>query len=257
MKEYLSYFMENFDYPKEAISSLTHDYTLLMSSSLDRKVFMNLLSDYENGNLHTFPDTATLFKNSAIPVFAIDELLLICMTRHLKQVYKGHGYSTSMWEDACLDLKYKLIECHDVKGVWGSFVAEWEMGFFNLTLFGFGRLQFEIIPFEMERYTSTKIDLKKGDPVISVHIPQTGTPLFINDCYSSYEKALKFFSPLFPQKNLAFVVISWILYPPFIELYSKGSNLLRFANDYTILAEKKDRHIFSPMLRSFFSANIV
>lgn len=253
MKEYLSYFMDRFDYPKEAVSSLLHDYERLISLDMNRKTFMDLLSDYEEGKLVKFPDTCELFKDHTISDFAIDELLLICMTKHLKKIYQDRGYSINMWDDACLDLKYKLIECHDVKGIWGSFVADWEMGFLNLTLFGFGRLQFEIVPFELETYTSDQVNLKKGDPVISVHIPQTGTSLLISDCYAAYEKALEFFAAMYPQNQLAFVVKSWILYPPFIELYSEGSNLLRFASDYKILTEEKDQSMDDNMWRIFAS----
>ena len=46
------------------------------------------------------------------------------------------------------DMKWKMLECYEIHGVYGNFVGHWYDGFFNLTRFGLGRLQFELRPFE-------------------------------------------------------------------------------------------------------------
>ena len=234
MKDYMIKFMKEFDYPEEAESSLLQAY-----SGMDRDRFHDVLDLYQDKETCDFQMlldmTSDISKKAGIHVFQGHMVLLIALSKYLKKRYDKKGYSEKMWKDSMSDLKYKLLECHEVKGIWGIFVAWWEEGFFDLTRFAFGRLQFELAPFEGEYYTKEGVTLVKGAPVINVHIPRTLTPLSREACIESYKEALKFF------KKEAFVIDSWILYPKYQQLLSEDSNIHKFNSDYEVLFTKEDQ----------------
>ena len=137
-----------------------------------------------------------------------------------------------IYKDSMLDLKWKLDECKAVKGICGSFVAGWFPGFFNLTRFALGRLQFELVDFWLD-YNDNGISLKKGDKVINVHIPRTGTPMDKESCDKSYAQAREFFKPQVGE-NCPFICHSWLLYPENLEILPKHTNTYRFASEFYI-----------------------
>ena len=137
------------------------------------------------------------------------------------------------------DLKWKLWECKAVKGSWGSFVAGWFPGFFNLTRFALGRLQFEIVEFDGE-YEKDGKKLKKGDKVINVHIPRTLTPLDKKSRDDAYSQAAEFFRNMTDGAPIAFVCSSWLLYPEAEKILPAHSNIRGFMADYDIIRSKVD-----------------
>ena len=139
-----------------------------------------------------------------------------------------------IYHDSVLDLKWKLEECKTVKGICGSFVAAWFPGFFNMTRFALGRLQFELTTIGFD-YEKNGIKLKKDESiVINVHIPRTGTPLDKASCDTSYAQAREFFKDKIG-KNAAFICNSWLLYPENKHILSPHSNTYRFLSEYDIV----------------------
>jgi len=66
----------------------------------------------------------------------------------LKNVLENHADLTDeLFWDTIADLKFKLIECHDVYGIWGTFVASWYPWFYTMHRFKLGRLQYEAVHF--------------------------------------------------------------------------------------------------------------
>ena len=133
-----------------------------------------------------------------------------------------------------LDLKWKLIECKDIKGIRGSFVAGWFGGFFKLERFALGRMQFQIITIDRD-YEKYGVKLVGGvSRVIDVHIPKDGTPLDKESCEKSYAMAREFFKEEVGE-NAPFVCHSWLLFPENKNLLSPRSNLYRFFSEYDIV----------------------
>lgn len=250
MKDYIMDFMKKFEYPEEAEKSLLYAY-----SCIDKDDFSEILNIYKKNKNCDFTrllgKISELSRRSGISVFQGHQILLICMSEHLKNLYKQKGYTDEMWKCSMYDLKYKLIECYKVKGIWGNFVADWETGFFDLTRFAFGRLQFELDQFEKEIFTKNGITIRKGDPVINVHIPRTQTPLDRQSCRVSYEEALNFFKPVFKGFPEVFVIYSWLLYPGYRKLLSEKSNIYRFATDYSVLYVTENENPSDNMWRLF------
>lgn len=171
--------------------------------------------------------------------YTLDLLLFICLSKHTKALYAARGLDPRIYHNSMLDLKYKLEECKLVRGIVGSFVASWFAGFFNLTRFALGRLQFELIDFGFEYEKDGKC-LLPGDRVINVHIPRTGTPIDKESCDAAYARAVEFFKDEI-KGPVAFYCSSWLLYPPNKELLSPKSNTYRFMSQYDILASGIDK----------------
>ena len=238
-KEYLRKFMTDFDYPKEAQAALVHTWDVLTANHNNRERFDSLISLYQENYLCDISvvteKCAVIAQDSGESVYTVELLLLISLSKMLKKRYHECGIDERVWFDGMCDLKYKLLECRLVKGVWGTFVAAWLWKWFRLELFALGRLQFEMVPFKMDSYTKNEKHLSKGDPVINVHIPRTMTPLDRESCLASYDKAAIFFKKYFLGKPIAFVCDSWLLYPNNREILPPKSNIRSFMEDYDII----------------------
>ena len=160
-------------------------------------------------------------------------LLFLCMTAHLKELYIQRGISLDIWRDSCKDLQWKLLECRKMYGIWGSFVARWFPGFFELTRFALGRLQFELVDFP-EGYEKAGRKKPEGmTKAINVHIPSCGK-LDMEQCHASYRQAAVFFAEAFPGEEVAVCCESWMLYPPHKQFLKPDSGVVRFMSEYDI-----------------------
>ena len=91
-------------------------------------------------------------------------------------------------------MKYKAIECKNVQGVWGNFVAHWYPIFFSNDIVKLGRLEYENVTYEGEvPYEKNGYVVRPGDKVKSVHIPSSGEPFDQAARLASYKKAYQFF----------------------------------------------------------------
>ena len=80
--------------------------------------------------------------------YLLDALMLFCCWEEVKVRYEKQGLPMDVFDKSLEDMKWKMLECYEIHGVYGNFVGHWYDGFFNLTRFGLGRLQFELRPFE-------------------------------------------------------------------------------------------------------------
>ena len=120
-----------------------------------------------------------------------------------------------------------------MRGVWGSFVAKWFRGFFQLERFALGRLQFEFIRFGRD-YEKDGVKLTPDSRVLNVHIPRSGERLSPESTADAYAKAAEFYSKRLGGAPVAFVCDSWLLFPKNKEIMKPGSNLLAFISDFDV-----------------------
>ena len=166
---------------------------------------------------------------------------LACLSQRLRQRYRQQGIDDGIWQNTMLDLKYKAVECHLVEGVWGTFVAKWNEGFFNMTRFALGRLQFELKPFGYE-YAKNGVVLTPDSSVINTHIPRSEQPLTQESVQESYALAADFFKERLQGAPVAFYCSSWLLFDRHREMLKPASNIRRFIEDFDIVeaGEYKD-----------------
>ena len=132
-----------------------------------------------------------------------------------------------------MDLKYKLMECKEVYDIWGTF-TNWFSGFFRMTRFALGRLQFDMTTFG-RYYNKNGVALTPESRALGVHIPRTMTKLDRQSVRQSYARASEFFKDWLGDGHTVFICGSWLLFPRHRELLSTESNILAFMNDFDVI----------------------
>lgn len=238
MRNYLADFFELFDYPTEARAALTNTYDRIMGDKDAAAQWNAMLADYEadvNCDLSAQLETSkTIASSLRLSTYSVQLLIFICHSRHLRRVYAEKEIDDDIWYNSMLDLKAKLFECYEVYGVWGSFVASWFPGLFNLTRFALGRLQFETKKFK-KTYEKGDITLNEESTVINVHIPRTLTPLSPKACDDAFRAAAKFYEKELDGAPCVFVCSSWLLFPEHNNMLSESSNIRAFLNTFDII----------------------
>jgi hypothetical protein len=183
-------------------------------------------------------DAVELGETLSIHAYTISLLLFLCLSKALYQRYQKNGMDECIYYHSMEDLGYKLEECRLVYGINGSFVASWFSGFFAMTRFALGRLQFELIP-TAEAFTVGGKKIPAGSNAINVHIPRTGTRLVHKQVVEAYRLAAEYFRDAFDDGQVVFICKSWLLDPWNQTVLKPGSNLAQFCEDYEIVKTGK------------------
>ncbi len=243
MRDYLLKFMEYSNYPTEARAVITEAFDLASRDTECDRIIHEITNEYEkNANMDytlLFNGAVIISKRIGISEYTVDLLLFMLLTRALRRRYDECGFSEDMYRGAVLDLKWKLLECYGVKGVWGTFVKEWFVGWFRIARFTFGRLQYEICKFGRE-YEQRGVILKPEDKAVFVHIPRSLEPLLPDSVDRSLDMARAFFAEQFGGGRVVFCCSSWMLYPGNLEFLSPLSNTAKFAARFEIIASNAD-----------------
>ena len=134
------------------------------------------------------------------------------------------------------DLRYKLYECKNMYGVWGTFVLQWFRNGYRLNRFKLGRLQYQIGDCPIDSYKGI---VKKGDPIYYIHIPSSG-PLNYEDVCESLKMAYGFYKDSLIDGKLVLFCESWLLYEPLFKDYNDKSNIKKFFNLFHIVKNIDD-----------------
>lgn len=240
MQEYLQAFFEEFAYPEEAAAALTQAHQKICEDTQSKRNFDAFLKSYEadkNCDLEQIlAEMVKLSETVGVHRYTGSLLLFICLSKTLKQYYLSQGLDENIWYTSMCDLKWKMLECWDVHGIWGSFVGGWFIRFFRLTCFGIGKLQFELKKCYVN-YKKHGVCLTTDSDVINVHIPRTGERLDRDGQRASYEAASAFFRQRYGLTQPVFVCDSWLLYPRNKEVLSPWSNLYQFISDFDIVKQ--------------------
>ncbi len=242
MKDYILSFCKEFGYPTEAEAALASAYDNLCQHQEAITVFddnLRLYSDNissDDGEILSALDKAA--ELCGTHRYTIHLLFYICLSKQTRKAYEERNIPYQVFYDSMYDLRCKLMECHKMHGIWGSFVAWWFKRFFDLTRFALGRLQFETIEFN-KHYEKNGNILNPGDVVLNIHIPSRG-PFPHEACMESYRKAAEFYKNVFKGRPTAFVCHSWLLYPEHRNFLPENSNILSFMNDFDIISSEDD-----------------
>lgn len=238
MRSHIEKLMCRLDFPVDAREELLSDYDAIMQNSQSGGLFSALLAEYEKSMdceyQRMLADAVALSEPLSIHAYTASLLLFLCMSKTLQERYKRKGIDERIYYRSMADLGYKLEECRLVYGINGSFVASWFAGFFNMTRFGLGRLQFEIKQ-TTEGFVVGGSTVPAGSSAINVHIPRTGTRLDHGDVLDAYDQAAAFFKDAFTDRQCVFMCKSWLLDPWNQTVLKPGSNLARFCGDFEIV----------------------
>lgn len=234
--DYLRLFIHALDLPEDSRAPLLHDYESLLAApgaeaemkAAEDKLFAGAQWDALAPHMDKLADMSGLHRH------VVDFLFLMAASERLRETYRTHNLPDALFWDTIADLKYKLIECHDVYGIWGTFVAFWHPWFYTLRRFKLGRMQYEAIPFGgKEPVTLGGYTVKPGDTVYNMHIPSCGS---LNRAarIDSYKKAYAFFRDKLDGKPIVFVCHSWLLFPGNREILPPTLNMVDFIDDFHI-----------------------
>ncbi len=123
------------------------------------------------------------------------------------------------------DFSVMVKRCIALTGKLGLIRAGWFNLHMNMKLFRLGRLQFCMHPCYEDIPSKS---LKKGDPVMDVHIP-AGGPLSIEECEKSFCMCEEFFGKYFPDfKWNYYTCYSWIFDDVLRRFLDEDANIIRF-----------------------------
>ena len=201
--DYLNCFIENLDLPEASRASLRENCETLVTTpgAIDELVSAEtlLFKDYGIDGAYgaewkpIVPHMDALSERTGLHRHVVDFLFLALASERLRENYRAAGLTDELFWDTIADLKFKLIECHDVYGIWGTFVASWYPWFYTMHRFKLGRLQYEAVHFSGDApVTVGGYTVKPGDTVYNMHIPSCGS---LNRAarIESYKKAYEFY----------------------------------------------------------------
>ena len=237
MIAYARSFMTEIGFDEKATEFLCGELGKILAHPEAGAIWEECVNDYENNIYLDYSRYLEKAKEAGelagVHIYSAHLLLYVCYAKHLRRLYAENGIADSIWFDSMCDLKWKLWECQAVKGIHGTFVGGWFGGFFNMTRFAFGRLQFEIIDFG-QTYEKDGRSLSPCDKVINMHIPRTLTPFSPENCDDAFARGAEFFRPRLNGAPVVFHCSSWLLSDVHYKILHERSNVRRFMDRFDI-----------------------
>jgi len=169
---------------------------------------------------------------------AVNLVAVLSLLKILEKRLQERGVCQQIIDKTLVDAVYKMRECKRVYGQEGLMQFSWFKAILEERCFGIGRLQFEIDAYRLDEYGQNGNSVKKGEPVLSVHIPGSGEEFSEQACLESYKSAVKFYRRFFPnvfKGAIPFTSWTWLLYPKNSLFLRENSNILRFQKDFDIV----------------------
>ena len=159
-------------------------------------------------------------------------LAFLYMCDALEKKYAQYGISNEILLDTLSDIVRWCDVWSDIKGDLYLGEISWLSRSMNFNLFQLGRLQY-CIHEVTEKFTG--YGMKLGESFIGVHIPSIG-PLRAEEVCASLDTAREFLAKYFPQVEYSyFSCLSWLLDDTLKEMLPQDSNILKFAEMFTIV----------------------
>jgi len=230
--------MNRLDFPADAQETFLNVLDCIAQDKTAAAWFSCILQQYQESEQCAYKqmltDVIQLGKVLDIHEYTITMLMYLCMAEKLRSRYEQRGISEEIYDRSMADLRYKLEECRLVYGINGTFDAPWLYGFFDLSRFALGRLEFEVITTTQD-YTVAGEMIPAGSKAINIHIPRSGVRLAHEEVLKSYKRAVEMFGAAFENQPIVFTCYSWLLDPWNITVLSPTSNLAAFFNDFQIV----------------------
>ena len=238
MRTYFEEFFKEFEYTEKDTAFLLDTFDKICACDEARipfeRAYEAYVADLNCDWVALMQQTQAAGRPVGVHNFTTDLLLFIMLSKHLRELYVQHGIDLAIWHDSMLDLRYKLEECRVVTGICGSFVAGWFPGFFNLTRFALGRLQFEL--WESDRdWQKGNVSITKGTKCINMHIPRSRQPLSPALYEDAFARAKVFYQAQLPEGPVPFVCHSWLLYPEQASFLPERSNVRKFMSEFDLM----------------------
>ena len=232
--------MKHYSYPEEAVEQFSAVLDGLDSYE-DAWIFDDLLEDYKQHRASLDSDTIgklnSLAETLGCSEYTMHFVFLLSLAEKLKPNYELLGIPEKVYYDTMDDMRCKLYECMECKGVPGTFVIDWYDRFFRLELAAYGRFQYEARWYD-------------GKLAVNIHIPSSGIPITDEVRLASYKEAYEHLHYLFPDGKVLFMCNSWLMFPDLKEFLPADMNIIKFQSDFRIV-ERHERDNFEDLWRIF------
>ena len=186
------------------------------------KDFFRALAEYEISDAITLE---TYDKDSRDGKRNLLSFLYLC--EGVSEHHKALGIPEEITLDTLRDTVTWTVNWSCVKGELYLGELSWLQNHFSSRLFRLGRLQFCMGHAECD---IPKYNIKKGDNVLEVHIPE-GSKLSPEECKLSFANSRTFFKKHFPDFEFKHITChSWLLDSELDKYLPECSNILRFGN---------------------------
>ena len=229
---------EKLNFPEESISVLESAYATIAANTEAARAFEITCGGILRPNDNTYNETAhIIWETTGLHPYTVNMVLQLYCLEPLRKIYLQEGFSEEFFWRLAQNMQKHLTSCKQEFNVWGNALDVWEWVFHERQCVSFGRLRFEPYPHYCD--VSYK-GIKKNDTIILIHVP-SGEPLSFDAVTDSLRQGYEHFKSRFPNGVVPFVARAWMLYPPYFEnVFTKGSNLQRFASLFHILEQYPD-----------------
>lgn len=194
----------------------------------------NTLSAAFFANENTEDEIAALAAELGISIDLCNLTVHMMFARQTYYNYLAHGVSQQIYEDSMTDFTVWNLTCMRQNGAPGLLQMGWLAMTLREQLYRIGRFQYEPTTFRHGRYAFGDYVIHRGDPVLTIHIPE-GEPLTDEIRMDSYRRAEAFFG------SHVFVCHSWLLYPEHRHFLQPGSRIVAFMDDFVMLSSEEMR----------------
>ena len=230
MKHFVKFLLNKLNFKSDIKNNILEK--LNVAFKYDKKDIILLVNQYKDTSfdfLKKLDIFREILSKTRLNQYEIDLLYILLLSKKLRKIYKNNGLSDDLFFSTIEDIKFKVDECILVKKVVGTFVVSWYRAFFDLTLFSFGRLQYQVCEFSLNYE-----DIKANDLSLNIHIPRNGQRLEPKLIDESLEQATNFFKDKFKKEDLIFRCCSWLLNPCNKTFLNLNSNIVKFSKRFKI-----------------------
>lgn len=246
--QFINDFISRYSYPEDAVKELDR----LFDKSENDKAFESemlscvteFFSDTKKGLSPIESKLKDIAQRYSENHYTLCLFFLILAQPEVKRIYEQNKLEDKIYYDSMDDIRCKLLECIECKGVPGIFVLTWYKGLLTADTLSFGRFEFEVSDYGFSKYHRFECGklVRKGDITINFHIPSSGVSISDEVRLESYRLAYEHYKHLFPDGLAVFECSSWLLFPGQKKFLPENSNILRFVDDFTIIkSEKRDK----------------
>ena len=190
------------------------------------------------------PQIEALAEELGITVPLCDMVVYMMFARQTYYNYLAHGVTQNIYEDSMTDFTVWNLACMRQTDGPGLLQMGWLSMTLKEKLYRIGRFQYEPTTFRHSSYAFGDYVVHRGDPVLTIHIPE-GEPLTDEARLDSYRRAEQFFG------SHIIVCHSWLLYPAHRQFLQPGSRIVAFMDDFVMLSGEETRGDLSNLWRMY------
>lgn len=228
------------DFPAESITAIEQSYLSVTEHPTASVLFQSAREHLLHPNQVLFDEAvAQIIEITNLHPYTLNLLLCVSCIPQSGKCYEEAGLKES-FEKHATSLRFKMISCKETFDIWGLTEGFWQWMFHEWQCVSLGRLEFE--PFHHFRDIPYR-GIRKGDPVILIHIPG-GKPLDMAEVMESLRMAYLYFKDRFENETVPFITHSWLIYPPYLNgVFKEGGNLQRFAALFDIIDQNSKNYL--------------